>query len=82
MTVIHNDVVRASMWNRPQQRTTLDANNNRFVLENRFLHPTRGWRKISVKRTLIQDITNRIRAGQHGLDQPMVRKILNREVFL
>lgn len=64
------------------ESTILDSNNAVWADQHKTLHPTKGWRKISVKRTLIAGITQRIKTGQHGFDQAMIRRILNREVFI
>lgn len=66
----------------PPKGAALFTVNEALVAKNKHLHPTRGWRKLSVRRTLITDITMRMKAGQHGFTGPMVKRILNREVFI
>jgi hypothetical protein len=53
--VLHTAVARISMADRPLKRTTLDTNN--AASEGRYLHPTKGFREVSEKRTRVSIAT-------------------------
>jgi hypothetical protein len=47
----------------PAKRTVLDAFNDKA--EGRYLHPTKGWRRLNARRSVAQLITAEMKRGTH-----------------
>lgn len=58
----------------PAKRTVLDAFNDRA--EERYLHPTKGWRSLNAKRSVAAMITAEMRHGRRGFDTLTIGKML------
>lgn len=72
-------------FNSRSERKVLDGNNAVWAVppHNKQLHPTRGWRKVSVKKTLIADITQRMKSGQRGVfNTANIKAVLQRRLYI
>ena len=57
----------------PAKRTVLDTFNDRAT--DRVLHPTKGWRRVSVKRSMAQLITAEVRKGMRPFSSVAMKEV-------
>jgi len=60
----------------PGYRNVLDARNELLAADGVVLHPTKGYRKISLKRTRAAMLVQSIKTGQLPFSMRMIRKAL------
>jgi hypothetical protein len=58
----------------PSERTVLDAFNDRAT--DRVLHPTKGWRRISVRRSVAALITAEVRKGMRPFSSVAMKEFV------
>ncbi|EFO30140.1 binding-protein-dependent transport systems inner membrane component [Roseibium sp. TrichSKD4] len=58
------------------ERTKLDKLNNRLAEADRFIHPTKGFRKISSKRAKAAQLTAEIQQGYFPLSLDRIKREL------